>query len=347
MLQYTTVGLLYTRTCPLACRHCIIESSPKAEGKMRQDTAAEYLRTITAYSKEVCFTGGEPLLYYTEVVELIRFAVSLGLETSVVSGAGWVRVDKTEIARERVRGLKEAGLKKLCISWDQYHEEFSPRAQAELLASLAQEFEIEVVVRGVVPANRRDARPKTVFGGVAAEFQSLIQLGTARTLPEEQFLKLDEPPRGACSTVLTPSIEPDGNVYACCGPARFGKTGSPLLLGNTGEESLGAILERGRRDPILKAISLVGPFGLYQLLKKTDRYEEVFQRRRHYNNMCDLCLDMTDLPDVVTRLRARLSDADGRAMLMAAEMLQRKKAAQEQFVAPDVTDTRSEVPHVA
>jgi hypothetical protein len=168
MLQYTTVGLLYTRTCPLACRHCIIESSPKAEGKMRQETAAEYVRTITAYSKEVCFTGGEPLLYYTEVVELIRFAVSLGLETSVVSGAGWVRVDKTEIARERVRGLKEAGLKKLCISWDQYHEEFSPRAQAELLASLAQEFEIEVVVRGVVPANRRDARPKTVFGRAAA-----------------------------------------------------------------------------------------------------------------------------------------------------------------------------------
>ena len=323
-MRYKTVGLLYTRTCPLQCGHCIIESSPRATGKMQPAVAESYIRTIVQYADEVCFTGGEPLLYYNEVVELIRMARQLGLRVSLVSGAGWVRTDKAHIARERVRGLAEAGLNKICISWDQYHEEFSPRANAQLLGSLAAEYGIDVVVRGVVPADLEGEKPTVMFDRFPAQFQNLIQLGAAKSLPESQFLHYAEPPRGACDVVLTPAIEPDGNVYACCGPSRFATSTSPLRLGNTNEESLDAIFARGVNDPILNALLTIGPRGLLDLLKKTSAYPE-FEPRMHYNNVCDLCMDLTDVPAIVDAVRGKLSDAEGKAMLMAAAMIQAKR----------------------
>jgi MoaA/NifB/PqqE/SkfB family radical SAM enzyme len=325
MLQYKAIGLLYTRTCPLACRHCIIESSPKATGKMLPTEAEQYLQTIARFAPEVCFTGGEPMLYYNEILPLVRQATELGLLVSMVSGAGWVRVAKEPIARDRMQTLREAGLEKLCISWDEYHEEFSPRAQAALLAKLATEAGIEVSVRGVVPANRTEPREKTMFGEIRAEYQSLVQLGSAKSLPDAQFFKYHEPPRGSCNVVLSPVVEPDGNVYACCGPGRFSKGSSPLLLGNAQKESLDSIFSRSVRDPMLIALSLVGPFGLYKLLQTMPEYEKDFVQREHYNNICDVCLDMTNVPAVVASLRAKLNQRDAQAMLAAARLMQARQ----------------------
>ena len=347
MIRHRTIGLLYTRTCPLQCRHCIIESSPKATGKMEKAAAADYLRTIARYSDQVCFTGGEPMLYYTEIVELVALAVELGLTVSMVSGAGWVRTDKAHIARERVAALREAGLTSLCISWDQYHEEFSPCENAELLASLAVEHGLQLIVRGVAPATQPRPYPTTAFGRFPAEFRGLVKLGSATRLPQEQFVRLSTMPAGSCDVVLSPVIEPDGNVYACCGPSRFSHASSPLILGNVYDESLDTILDRGARDPILKALLLVGPLGLHNLLKGTPIYKEVFRQRSHYSSICDLCLDLTDVPAIVTALRARLTESDGRAMLMAAEMAHRaREAARTAFPVPAAAE-RSEAHHVA
>ncbi|RRA47446.1 radical SAM/SPASM domain-containing protein [Acidipila sp. EB88] len=319
MLQYQTIGFVYTRTCPLSCRHCIIESSPKAQGKMSKRAAEQYLTTIARFSKQVCFSGGEALLYYHEVVDLIRTAKSLGLLTSVVSGAGWVRTDKAHIARERVLGLKNAGLDSVCLSWDQYHEEFSPRENAELLAALVVEHGIALTIRGVAPATQPKPYPTYMFDQ-PAEFRNLVQLGSARQLPAAHFFAFEEPPYGTCDTVLSPVIEPDGNVYACCGPSRFSHESSPLVLGNTNEETLDAILDRGMRDPLLRALNLVGPRGLYELLKATPEYAQFFRKRDHYGSICNVCMDMTDVPEIVAALRARMSDMEGKAMLAAAEI---------------------------
>ena len=344
MLQYATIGLLYTRTCPLSCGHCIIESSPKAQGKMEPDEAREYIRTIAHHSDQVCFSGGEPLLYYNEVVELVRFAVDLGLVVTLVTGAGWVRTDKAHIARERVAGLKAAGIQKIAISWDSYHEEFSPRENAALLASLVNEYGIELIIRGVAPATQPRPFPTEALGGLPAEFRSLVQLGSAKSLPENHFFKMAEPLFGTCGVVLSPAIEPDGQVYACCGPSRFSQAGSPLILGNTNEESLDAILYRGARDPLLRALLLVGPRGLYDLLKATPEYRAVFKHRAAYNSICDVCLDMTDVPEIVAALRARLTETDGRALLIAAEMKHRLR--QSQSTLPSASLSSPEVHHV-
>ncbi len=322
MLDYRVIGLIYTLTCPLACRDCINSSSPKAKGKMEPAVASEYLRTIAQYSKGVCFTGGEPLLYYNEVLPLIREAKALGLVVTLVTGAGWVRVNKAHIARERIFALKDAGLDALFISWDVYHEEFSPPENALLLIDLAKEAGLDRHVRGVKPATGAVARIESTLVSIGMKYEtnSTIRLGTATSLPDDHFSFVADVPPGACEIVRSPTIEPDGTVYACCGPARGAERSSALVLGNTNSESLDTILHRGSRDPILEAISIIGPYGLLQLAKDDPTLQSIMPRRDRYSSMCEACLDLNDVPAIVEKLRARLTTEDARNLLVAAKL---------------------------
>jgi organic radical activating enzyme len=322
MIRYDVFGLLYTRTCPLSCRHCIIESSPKATGKMTPEIASEYIKVIPKYSSQLCFTGGEPLLYYSEIVPLIRQATEIGLLVSLVTGAGWVSQSKPEIARERVQGLKEAGLKTLLISWDDYHEEFSPQENVLLLIELCKEFDLPVYVRGVMTSFGPNPRIAEKLVNIKVSYQKInvVRLGNAAELPEEHFTFVDFPNQGHCGTVYQPVIEPDGYVYACCGPSRSSKRSSPLVLGNTFEEDLDSILHRAVNDPVLEAIGTIGPTGLYHLVKDDPDMQDLLPTRKQYTGICELCLDLNNVPEIVQRMRDRMDSDDVRKLLVAAHI---------------------------
>src|SRR5262249_41616230 len=128
MIRYRVVGVMYTRTCPLACRHCITESSPHAKERMTLEQARRYLPSIARHTSLLSFTGGEALLYYRDILALASEASAVGLQVSVVTGAGWVKNEA--MARSRLRALRAAGVDSLIVSWDGYHEEFAPREKA-------------------------------------------------------------------------------------------------------------------------------------------------------------------------------------------------------------------------
>jgi hypothetical protein len=275
------------------------------------------LRVIARHTKAVCFTGGEPLLYFSEIVKLVQEAKNLGLTTSVVSGAGWVR--KPEVAQRRMARLKEAGLDKLCVSADRYHEAYGPRERAHVLVESAQRAGIEVMVRGVVAANQRSCEEKVRFAPADTVYDPvrLIRLGAARNLPKEDFHYWEQPPAGRCKVALWPVIEPDGNVYTCCGPSRYAKNPSPLVLGNVNDEPLDLILTRAAQDPLLQALFMIGPQGILQLLRSRPETEQLVPMRDEYTGLCELCFDLTDSLAIVAAARARLAERDAQALLAA------------------------------
>jgi len=336
MIRHQVIGLLYTRTCPLACGHCISESSPQARGRMRPEQVRRYLPAIRQFSERVCFTGGEPLLFPSEILQLTAEAREIGLEVSVVTGAGWVKTEA--MARERVGELAAAGISRVVISWDPYHEEFAPRAHALALAQAACDAGIAVDLRTVVPANRSLEDYQAPFRKLPIHFEMSmpVRLGSARSLPEADFRWWDGPPVGTCNVVLRPVIEPDGSVYACCGPGNFSRRSSPLALGNAEERPLEEILQRAACDPILEAISLIGPHGLYRLLQEEGNDGSRIEPRRRYSGVCELCLDINDSPAAVAALRTRLEASDAQILLAAARMW-----AEEKQVSPVPERTRA------
>jgi hypothetical protein len=273
----------------------------------------------------VSFTGGEPLLFHRDILELVPLAREIGLEVSVVTGGGWVK--DAAMARRRVEELAAAGVGFLAISWDPYHEKFAPADTPLTLARAASEAGMAVEVRAALPAHRDLEEYRAPFRGLPVHFDFAwpTRLGTAHSLPDDHFQWSDVPPKGVCPTVLRPVIEPDGTVYACCGPGHFSRRPSPLVLGNADEEPLDDILARGARDPILEAINLIGPFGLYRLLENAKATSNVVTRRR-YSGVCELCLDLNGSPETVAALRERLEDRDAQMLLAAARMWAERKA---------------------
>src|SRR5262245_46409915 len=151
MSSFPLVGLVYTRTCPLACAHCIAEPSPQARGRMDPEQVRGFLPVIRQFTEHVSFTGGEPLLYHREIVELTVEARRLGLAVSVVTGSGWAKSEA--IARQRIGELADAGVHRIVVSWDAYHEAFAAREMVLAVARAACEAGLRVDVRTVVPAS--------------------------------------------------------------------------------------------------------------------------------------------------------------------------------------------------
>jgi hypothetical protein len=290
---------------------------------MRVEQVVEYLKAIPPFAGGVCFTGGEPMLYYRDILTLLPRARELGLKASLVTGAGWVRREAT--ARVRIKALAEAGLGHICISWDHYHEEFSPRERAVLLARIAIESGLGVAVRVVTVSQAEMEEYHTAFAGLPVFLQSQapVKVGRADSLPMQHFNFGKNPPSGVCAVVLTPVIEPDGTVYACCGPSHYSAKSSILRLGNTNEEPLENILSRASRDPIFEIILNTGPFGLYQLLK--DLSPDLVKTRQAYTGICELCMDITNDPELVNALRERLSTNEMLRFLVASRMWMEKK----------------------
>lgn len=330
MKPYDVVGVIYTQTCPLACKHCITESSPAAKGRMRLDQARAYLPAILRFSPTVCFTGGEPLLYYKDILRLTREAKALGLNVSVVTGAGWVRDEKT--ARLRMQQLADAGVSTICISWDRYHEEFAPRKCAVRLARLAVEAGLDVTVRSAIPASDRADDPPEEFDELPIHFQSVrvIPLGRAASLPASHISRENDPPRGICSVIRSPAVGHDGTVYACCGPSLYSAKSSPLVLGNANAEPLEDIFARALENPILQVIQNLGPYGFYALLKDDPAAQKMLRKRpAGYSTICDLCVDVTNDQDLLAAVMDRLQDRDAQTMLTAARMWRNKKLLRE------------------
>lgn len=293
-------------------------------GKMSLEQATAYIRVAARFSKQLCFTGGEPLLYPREILELTSLATGMGLHVSLVTGAGWVRDEAT--VERRVEELVDAGLHQLTISWDAYHEEFGMRRGAVSLAHAARRAGLRVAVRIVAPSGVDSSIYREAFGDLAIGFEEtkLIRLGRAASLPPDHFSTQDSPPRGACLTVMSTLIHHDGKVFACCGPSDFSAAHSPLLLGDAGQEPLEAILTRAEQDPLLEVIALLGPYGLYRLLLKTE-LKDAYQRKGDFTSICDLCLDLTNEPRFVQAIRKQLESPEAQILLTAARLWMKHK----------------------
>ena len=105
-------GVMLSYRCTNTCRHCLYRCSPKRPDDWMSLEMAE--RVFAALAREprlmsLHLAGGEAMLRFDLVVEMVRLAVAAGLPLVYMeTNAHWCR-DRDE-TREKLTILREAGL---------------------------------------------------------------------------------------------------------------------------------------------------------------------------------------------------------------------------------------------
>ncbi len=286
---------------------------------------ADALRLIESISREshnICFTGGESLLYKNKLLRCMSSAKDQGLTVSLVSNGFWATTQ--EAARETLTELKASGLTGICISMDSFHLPFGNPEHALYTATLCREMGLNHVIR--VCAAATDAFADAFVNvdkhpGVNFQRVPVLRMGRASTLPIEHFKTKQEIPDQSCDTALAPIVLPNGKVQACCGPGVEFNDANPLNLGDWREESLDVILKRARTNPLIAALHNIGPVGIISLLNGVDGSTKPI-RRAEYTGVCELCVDMCNNPRVVDSMASVFEQPNVKLKLIAGQAYQ-------------------------
>jgi MoaA/NifB/PqqE/SkfB family radical SAM enzyme len=107
------VFMAITRKCPLRCEHCFEWDNLNQKEVLTKDIL---MKTITMFQEQgvlqIHFSGGEPMVRFRDLVELIRFARK--------KSECWVLSSGFNFTRENARILRDAGCKGVVISIDHH-----------------------------------------------------------------------------------------------------------------------------------------------------------------------------------------------------------------------------------
>ncbi|OGB87471.1 hypothetical protein A3H38_01300 [candidate division WOR-1 bacterium RIFCSPLOWO2_02_FULL_46_20] len=129
------LNLVLTFVCNLNCRHCQQNGEDKTNGSGELSTeevqkVIEEAQFANILGRGLNFTGGEPLLYRSDIFDLLHFARSRGILTRLNTN-GWFGGRETRLligprtfnsSLEVVHFLKDAGLTVLAVSLDGLEE---------------------------------------------------------------------------------------------------------------------------------------------------------------------------------------------------------------------------------
>jgi hypothetical protein len=259
--------------------------------------------------KTACFTGGEPFYDLARLKELCAFAVSCGLIPTVVTNAFWA--DSEARALATLRSLP--GLRVISISTDQHHLRQIPFERVANALKAANELGW---MYNVAVCTEDEHDPD--YCALLARLEQFIdreKISTVITFPAGRALKTigsskyemtGEVPLAACRAASTPTVFPDGRVYACIGPVIDLPSRHPLFLGSVREKPLARVLDEAEHNLVLHLLRVWGPSKLMTLLADrglSARLPTQFVK----HSICNLCYALFSNPALCAALM-KLSD---------------------------------------
>ena len=288
-MELSAVGILVTYQCNIRCRHCYINCGPDRKGAIDLALAESLLRQ----AKEAGLTGsnihlggGEAFLHFDRVVDILRIAERLGMTpiSWVETNCFWCTSDK--IARDRLRTLHEAGVSKIWLSADPYHQEYVPFENV----ARAKRIAVEIFGEDRITISRRqyfDSPDAWPDHGAFVNAHPPMLMGRAyehlrNYLPRKP---LDEIARERCEKEVSPEkmrevhINPDGSIM----PSNC----SGIILGDAGATTLSKLCgtDDWRKGDIPRVLADRGPVGLLDLAPG-------FEPKETYAQRCELCWEV-------------------------------------------------------
>lgn len=302
--------LNYTLACALACDFCCYGCHPNRAEKMPVTLAinlVEQAADLGVFSS-VGFTGGEPMLFLDELLEIGDVLRKRGLPFTIATAAHWATSPAE--ARRIIALLAERGLCRLNLSSDQSHEKFVAAENVTHAALAAHEYGIPVIVTGVFYSTEDKLEQRMPL---LADREDILLLnkcvnkvGRANKadVTQERFgLQLGlENYRCYRKQYHDVVVFYDGKTYPCC--STFNRATPGIMVGNAMQESLKTLWERIDDSEMLRVMKREGFAHLYEIIEEFDRdlYREL-PKAADSVGACHLCNLIFKNPRITPRVR--------------------------------------------
>jgi len=290
MLLPRSFAFHVTYTCPLRCAHCCFHSGPENKFRLSADTISDFIDNLGESIEMVAFTGGEPFLLGEQLVHAVRRAAQRGFVTRIVTSAYFGK--NRDAALRRLSALKDAGLRELSISWDDFHEEFVHFSAIRNVFEIARELGILVAVNVVQSAQSKWSalRVRSELG-LASDDDSVICESplnrTGRAADELQDHDLRSVRTlGPCPYVLTgPTLSAKGDLLACCGVI---PNDERLTIAPAAEaKELSSALAQAQASTLLNWLYLRGPYDIIRFIG--EHFDVKVPPRHTIGGNCEAC----------------------------------------------------------
>lgn len=293
-----SITLILTYKCSAACENCCFECSPKREGKMSVDFAKQLISQSIAFNpsiKTLVLTGGEVMLYFEELKQIISFGKEKNLICRIVTNGFWgISLEK---AVDLLKELKEIGLDELNISTGDDHLEYVSIDKIKncIIASLSlqirtiinletgndRKFGVDELNRIIYNVNTKNQDLLSIINGMWMPFTK-ESLGTLEKIPENYI----HPAMDKCPNLFSSiTVSPNNEMFSCCGlPVKYIRY---LHLGNLSNGNIADFYNNQVFDFLKVWLYVEGPFKILSYIENNT--DIIIPEIHVLSHMCFYC----------------------------------------------------------
>jgi len=293
-ISYGTLIIECTNRCNAKCDICYQAAGSKGSDFFKEDTLpTDLVKKILYNALEieslepfVHFSGGEAFLDLPKFIEICQIAKEAGyVEISATTNAFWAK--NLNSALMVAKSVKEAGLTRLEISWDSWHEQYIDVQCINNSIKACYSYGIEIILRSLSTKSKsaKDAL-KLVNENVFDLIDELvccpvIPIGRASNLVSKDDILYTETLGSACHHMLNLTVNCFGDVYPCC--SGLDQNGN-LKFGNVYDHSIFDIAEGMNRSLLLRILVFQGIGSFVPILESSG-----INIGTEFNTICHLC----------------------------------------------------------
>ena len=236
--------------CTASCDMCCFECSPKGEQQLETGLIKDVMEQASNIQEMtgVGFTGGEPFLFFDQLLESSRYAHELGLNVQVNTNGFWGK-------DADLKSLKDAGVSRICFSTGKFHQRFVSldTLKAAIIATREAGIRTGLNVMEYAEADQYEKVSKALLTEIkelSAKRYNVIPAGKAKKCIDPKDLICEEDVEDArCDFGGDVMLSFDGNYYMCCSP--FARETKRLCLGSAKDVKLAELSNKIVSDDFL------------------------------------------------------------------------------------------------
>ena len=290
----------YSTRCNIKCEHCVATEDIPGNGKMDIDKAKEIIVELAqAGVGGISFSAGEPFLYFKEIGALIKQCRKIGIYTRIVTNSYWAKT--AESSDILVGELKENGLCQLRLSYSRWHQKNVPENNILNAVRSCQKIGLDYFISFVTDCSKEDGPYEQFLRDHGLTFfpEPVIYAGRAKSFKRRNILT--DYQANCCS--MNPYLTPNLYMYGCCDAGSHFPETNFFYLGNLSDNTVEQLFTKTETD---RLHNLIRTMGITQIASFTGmKAREIITYSK-----CELCRKLFNSPEMVSRLRAEVSQLE-------------------------------------